>query len=73
MRYFVMERAEDVSGISGTGVVAEVVEFSNGKCVVAWDASKSGVPSVIVYDSLEDVDKIHGHGGATRIVEQSRG
>ena len=31
MNSFILRRLEDVSGVSGTGVVAEGVEFSNGK------------------------------------------
>lgn len=64
-----MLRSEDVSGISGTGKVAEVVQFTNGKCVVGWLINPDlGVASVIVYDSLEDVERIHGHNGATLLV-----
>lgn len=58
-------RDVDETGVSGTGVVAECVQFSNGKCVVSW---LTGTTSVAVYDSLDDVERIHGHGGRTRIV-----
>ncbi len=62
-----LERDEDVSGVSGTGRVADVVEFPNGKVVVAF---RSEIPSVIVYDSLDDVRTIHGHDGKTRLERQ---
>lgn len=64
-RFFHLVRTKDASGVSGTGIVAEGCEFSNGKVAVAW---VSGINSVIVYDSVADVEKIHGHGGATQIV-----
>lgn len=61
-----MIRDEDVSGISGVGWVADVVEFENGKCVVAWLTRKTGdVASVSVFDSLEEIQRIHGHDGST--------
>jgi hypothetical protein len=64
VRRFVLERSEDVSGVSGTGDVAEGVVFGNGKVVIAW----TRVPSSIdIYDSVEDLLAIHGHGGRTRI------
>lgn len=65
MRNFILQRDVDVSGISGTGAVAEGVEFSNGRVVVAWQGS---TPSVVVWDSIDQVEKIHGHNGATKIV-----
>ena len=64
-RLFELHRDHDVSGVSGTGVVAEGVEFSDGTCVVRW---RSGVGSTGVWHSIKDVEAIHGHGGATRVV-----
>ena len=65
MRMFVLDRREDETGVSGTGIVAEGVEFANGKCTLAWTTE---FKSVAVYDSLADVEKIHGHDGRTRVV-----
>jgi hypothetical protein len=59
---FFLYRWEDVSGVSGTGVVAEGVRFGNGKCAVTW---RGPVKSVTVYDSVEEVVRIHLHGGKT--------
>lgn len=64
MRRFTLDRAVDVTGVSGTGLVAEGVEFSNGKCVLSW---LTGISSVAVYDRMADLEKIHGHGGSTKI------
>lgn len=57
-------RHRDVSGQSGTGVVAQVTQFSNGKAAVAW---LGDVPSVTVFDSIDQVLQVHGHNGATVI------
>ncbi|WP_040422017.1 hypothetical protein [Actinopolymorpha alba] len=64
-RVFALYRSEDVSGVSGTGLVAWGCVFPNGKAVLTWN---SGVMSVGVYDSVEELEAIHGHGGSTRIV-----
>jgi hypothetical protein len=65
MKLFYLDRAEDKTGVSGTGIVAEGIEFDNGKCAVSW---RGKYETVTVYDSLETVEELHGHGGATRVV-----
>lgn len=65
MRRFELHRDEDVTGISGTGIVAEGVEFEDGTAVVRWRGDRR---STVVWPSMDDVEAIHGHGGATRIV-----
>lgn len=62
IRTFVLQRKEDETGISGTGVVAEGVLFSTGRVVLNW---VTGYSSVGVYDNLEQMIAIHGHGGKT--------
>jgi hypothetical protein len=64
MRCFVLNRTSDETGVSGTGIVAEGVQFEVGKCVVCWRPPTS---SVTVYDSIDDVRAIHCHGDRTRI------
>jgi hypothetical protein len=65
MKMFYLKRAEDESGVSGTGRVAQGFVFDNGKVAVTW---LSEHPSVTVYDSIGEVTAIHGHGGKTEIV-----
>lgn len=69
MRNFELHRDEDATGISGVGVVAQGVQFDNGKCALTW---LTAVSSVAIYDSIADVEAIHGHGGKTRIVWQPK-
>ena len=65
MRHFHLVRDVDQSGVSGTGIVAEGVQFTNGKCALCWLTNKS---SIAVYDSFDDLIAIHGHNGATKAV-----
>jgi Ca2+-binding RTX toxin-like protein len=65
MRRFHFLRLEDASGVSGIGRVAEGVIFSNGKVAIEWLSNHA---STALYDSLSDVEFIHGHQGRTKIV-----
>lgn len=65
-RCFYLRRTEDVSGVSGTGYVAEGCQFTDGTCVIRW---KSEMPTTTVLQSLSNVKSIHGHpdpSGANR-------
>lgn len=62
MRRFVLDRAVDVSGTSGTGLVAEGIVFSDGTTVLRWTVA---LTSTAIYDSIEDLIEIHGHNGST--------
>lgn len=67
MRMFQLHRDTDVSGVSGTGVVAEGVEFSSGVVALTW---LSPWPTSVVFHDrgIPSVEAIHGHDGRTRIV-----
>lgn len=65
MNTFKLKRSEDVSGVSGTGFVAEGVLFSNGRVALCW---LTETPTVTSFDSIADVETIHGHEGRTKIV-----
>lgn len=69
MRLFDLVRDEDETGISGTGLVAEGVVFNDGVVAMRWltDFRSTGI-----YSSIEDVQRIHGHGGKTRICYHGR-
>ena len=58
MRRFVMQRAFDVSGVSGTGTVLEGVLFSTGVVVIHW-LTPPPRGSISVFDSLEQFLSIH--------------
>ena len=67
---FLLVRNDDETGISGTGVVAEGVEFANGRCVLGWLTPTS---SINIYNNLEELVEIHGHEGRTvvRMVDKT--
>ncbi len=65
LKTFYLIRDVDVSGVSGTGKVAVGVEFPDGTAVLHW---LTEIPSTTIYESVSDVEKVHGHGGATRVV-----
>jgi hypothetical protein len=64
MRTFHVIRIEDVSGVSGTGVIAEGVLFSNGKVFVNWLSMHKIVEMA---DSVAEWQAVHGHEGRTQI------
>lgn len=59
-------RWRDFSNVSGEGLIAYLTAYPSGKVTLAWCASD--VNSVGVYDSIDEVLKIHGHGGTTELV-----
>ncbi len=65
MRRFHFEREKDASGVSGCGIVAEGVVFSDGKVALEWFGAHA---STNLYSSLDDVLFIHGHHGSTKVV-----
>jgi hypothetical protein len=65
MKTFRLVRKEDVSGVSGTGEVAEGVEFHDGQTVLSWFGQ---FHTIEVLPHIADVEAIHGHGGKTVVV-----
>lgn len=65
MRRFQLHRKKDETGVSGTGIVAEGVEFTNGAVVMTWYSPHR---CVNVYESIKTVEELHGHEGDTSIV-----
>jgi len=64
-RRFELYRHKDISGISGTGVIAYGCEYPGGIVTLCW---VSPHPSVVIWTSIEDMMKIHGHDGATELL-----
>ena len=68
LRTFQLHRAADVSGLSGTGIVADGVVFPDGRCAYRWRDGVAAVATTVMADRIEDVEALHGHEGRTRIV-----
>lgn len=66
MRRFELHRHRDVSGVSGTGVVAQGVRFADGSVAIRWHGEWA---TTTIHDrGVDSVEHIHGHGGSTDIV-----
>jgi hypothetical protein len=65
VRRFQLVRSEDVSGVSGTGVIAQGVEFDDGHVAMRWLGK---VKTTEEADAIADILIIHGHGGRTVVV-----
>lgn len=66
MRRFLLLRHRDVSGVSGTGIVAEGVEFSDRSVSMRWHGDHA---STSVFETgVQAIVAVHGHGGATEIL-----
>jgi hypothetical protein len=63
-RPFHLIRDTDVTGISGTGTVAAGVIWDDGTVSMRW---LTYTASSSFYNSIEDVETIHGHQGATKV------
>ena len=64
-RRFVLDRDVDVTGVSGTGVVAQGVEFSDGVVCLRWTSKWPS--SVVFYDGIDALLHVSGHDGRTRV------
>lgn len=63
-RRFALVRHVDYTGVSGVGVVAFGIAFSDGHVVLRWCSSH---PATSTWGSLEDMLAVHGRGEATSI------
>lgn len=63
-RTFELVRYRDPSGVSGTGVVAEGCEFTDGSVALRWRGDN---PATAVWPDVESILAVHGHQGATEI------
>ena len=59
---FELVRYTDISGVSGTGVVAEGCVFTDGSVALRWHGPN---PSTAVWPDLDSILAVHGHQGAT--------
>lgn len=65
-RLFELHRDRNVSGgPSGTGVIADGVEFPDDSVVIRW---RGPLASTVVWPDIDTALAVHGHDGATRAV-----
>lgn len=72
-RVFQVVRDVDMTGISGTGVVADGCQFPDGTVAVRWrevtgpNYDRGVRATTVIFPSIDAVEALHGHNGATRI------
>lgn len=64
-RRFILRRNADVTGVSGTGDIADGVLWPDGTVTLRW---RGQYASLVHWQSLDHVERIHGHDGATVVV-----
>ena len=78
VRTGVMNRTEDASGVSGTGVVADFAEFPSGRVLIEWRNDENenlrfDDTGLDVRPHMESAVGIHGHGGRTEFIYDDTG
>lgn len=63
-RRFEIIRTADVTGVSGTGVVADGCQFPAGSVAICWRGTHS---STVIWRCIEDALHVHGHAANTQI------
>ena len=58
------ERLADETGMSGAGIVGQVVVYEDGAAVLRWLRSRNTakVGSTVIYDTISELVWVHGHG-----------
>ncbi|WP_240964348.1 hypothetical protein [Streptomyces sp. C1-2] len=64
-RRFHLQRTTDITGVSGTGRVADGILWPDNTVSIRWCGDR---PSTVTWERLADAEHVHGHGGHTRIV-----
>lgn len=65
LKKFFLLRHEDVHGNSGIGVVAVGVQLPSGKCVMEWLSEEV---TETIFESAEQIVRLHSHNGKTELV-----
>lgn len=65
VRLFHLQRDRDVTGMSGTGVVADGALWPDCTVSIRWRGDR---PSTVTWNSIDHAEQVHGHGGLTRII-----
>lgn len=65
LKQFYLNRKEDVSGVSGTGIIAQGVIFPSGKVVMEWATSYG---SIAIYENINEIQVLHANKGKTELI-----
>lgn len=66
---YALHRDEDVTGVSGDGIVGYVVDWPhpNDRVTLAWTTTPNVIETAC---SVDELMEIHGHGSATQLIQQ---
>jgi hypothetical protein len=73
VKTFKLLRTKDVSGTSGTGMVAVGIEVG-GQVLLTWvvlarlGSGMRQIQTLTLFESIQDVQDLHGHGDSTQVV-----
>jgi hypothetical protein len=74
VKTFKLYRQTDKTGVSGTGLVAIGLEDSLGRVFLTWivsakldGAESRPIQTVTIFTSIDDIQALHGHGGASKV------
>ena len=65
VRVFRLVRDRDITGFSGAGHVADGVVWPDGTVSMRW---RGPLRTTVTAVCIDDIQTIHGHDGATRVV-----
>lgn len=65
MKRFYLDRKEDTSGVSGTGIIAYGVIYPSGTVVMEWVTTYG---SIAIYKSIDEIQVLHAKKGKTELV-----
>ncbi len=61
---FFLERTEDLTGVSGTGIIAVGVRLPTGRCVMEWTGKIE--QSIVIWSSVEKMLEVVTHQGVSQ-------
>lgn len=64
LKQFYLNRTDDISGVSGTGIIGQGVILPSGRVVMEWTTKHK---SIAIYDSIDKIQVLHAHKGTELI------
>jgi hypothetical protein len=65
IKRFYLNRKKDISGVSGTGIIAYGAILPSKRVVMEWVTKHK---SIAIYDSIEEIQLLHAHKGKTELI-----
>jgi len=65
LKQFYLDRKDDISGVSGTGIIGHGVILPSGRAVMEWTTKYR---SIAIYDSIDEIQMLHAHKGKTELI-----